>query len=915
MPRLAVSSSPEEWATKGKELFERKKFLQAKHCYERAQMPRAMAISNAYYLREQARKSPLGDSRRIRDERNNAFTRAAEAFLICTNDPSKNRSVYFRRAAECFEAGADNLRAAHTYVDAHEYDAAAKLYRKLGLFDEAVAIIKANEEHMHSDVVESIKDVARLYYFREDKLQKARELFSTDEEELEYLEDLDLDVARAEVLVSLGRPAEAAELHLSEGRTLDAIPLFLKDSNNVASMRQASHCILQEFWRHLSFGVIPTKTTIVVQLLDWSLLLNRELLETKDFEEITMFKAIVAYEGAELAKLGSSFLRQNTRCAVLCLHHYFQNFPRVTGKTVLELGNILSLFLAYIGILYDLAFRVDPRVAPTSVHKLFGIQRSTADEYLVPAGTFFHLPATISRRSQLPSDLGVSISGWDFCQIFKRAICEHLSQRIAVHDDLWRHVPQLSPCLTFVTSAYCNRVACPKEHTPASSLSIEWYNARVRITLQQVLILQSLHFVRNGGNGDSERKKRHILDSKIPINVSVLCDFIEYLCASLAASAVCARGSFHSLALPRSWLYRQIREPEKAKGKDTQSRLFLVVTMAALLETMYTGAGAEHLLFENRDLSAIAGIRGIFIARICRALCLLGYNANNAFLKSNIWKTITSLYRGDRKFSAPYQQYVSSRRWEDLVRALRNSFHGVLVDEFVQLHCAKWGPPKAAPGVRLIVYENDYDLVRLLVGRNSSREAAQDQNREIEPTIHMNQSTHDIKESYVEENAEILEEETQNTDDDLTEPQPLANQLSEIENLPVISSSDMARPPTAEERQAALVIQHAYKRKLLHRRQEAKKGLSASRARKFSACLEAAQNLHWKSSIYRMHFLGPLPHLLLCLEISYDAAVIHKKGLKKLLISESHERLEGLGLRLTELGYTSLQFFIYFYVR
>jgi hypothetical protein len=83
---------------------------------------------------------------------------------------------------------------------------------------------------------------------------KAADLFASHEEELEFLEDHDLDIARAEVLESLGRQAEAAELYLAEGRILDAIQLFLTDSTDQASLRRGRECILEGLWQNLSFG-------------------------------------------------------------------------------------------------------------------------------------------------------------------------------------------------------------------------------------------------------------------------------------------------------------------------------------------------------------------------------------------------------------------------------------------------------------------------------------------------------------------------------------------------------------------------------------------------------------------------------------------------------------------------------------
>ena len=163
MPKLAVSSSPEEWAATGKKLFERKRYLQAKHCYERALMPREMMISDAYLLREQARKL---NSRRLVDECHATFLVAAHKFLSCAAGTRKNRIIYFRRAGECFEAAQDGERAVQAYLNAGDYDIAAKLLRKLGRFDEAIDVIDANGEQMSRDVVETIKDVARLHYFR-----------------------------------------------------------------------------------------------------------------------------------------------------------------------------------------------------------------------------------------------------------------------------------------------------------------------------------------------------------------------------------------------------------------------------------------------------------------------------------------------------------------------------------------------------------------------------------------------------------------------------------------------------------------------------------------------------------------------------------------------------------------------------
>jgi hypothetical protein len=122
MPRLAMSSSVEEWA---RELFDRKKYLQAKHCYERATMPREVYVAHAYFLREQARTTQGGDTSHMKEGRRVAFVFAAEAFLTCPKQARKFTPAYYRIAGECFEEAPDILRAAEAFLEAREYNIAA----------------------------------------------------------------------------------------------------------------------------------------------------------------------------------------------------------------------------------------------------------------------------------------------------------------------------------------------------------------------------------------------------------------------------------------------------------------------------------------------------------------------------------------------------------------------------------------------------------------------------------------------------------------------------------------------------------------------------------------------------------------------------------------------------------------------
>lgn len=173
VPRLAVSSSPEEWEKSGRSLFQNKRYLQAMHCFERAGLHREVRVAHTYYLREQARSAPATGSRHIQQARVDAYLAVGEAFLECAQVAvnSKEKQVYNRNAGDCFEIGGDDYRAACAYVEAREVTTAAKLFRKCAKFDEAVDVVQKFRHEVQEDVARNVIDIARLFYFKGGELQ------------------------------------------------------------------------------------------------------------------------------------------------------------------------------------------------------------------------------------------------------------------------------------------------------------------------------------------------------------------------------------------------------------------------------------------------------------------------------------------------------------------------------------------------------------------------------------------------------------------------------------------------------------------------------------------------------------------------------------------------------------------------
>ncbi|SJL05193.1 uncharacterized protein ARMOST_08560 [Armillaria ostoyae] len=137
-PRLASSSTREEWAAKGHELFNAKHFSQAKHCFDKAKLLFQASIANAYDLRAKARKV-IGTSKQSVLERRSCFAKAAVSFEECAHASSKahpkDSMTYFRICGECFEQADQKDWAVEMFFKAKEYTRAAELLRIEGFYE------------------------------------------------------------------------------------------------------------------------------------------------------------------------------------------------------------------------------------------------------------------------------------------------------------------------------------------------------------------------------------------------------------------------------------------------------------------------------------------------------------------------------------------------------------------------------------------------------------------------------------------------------------------------------------------------------------------------------------------------------------------------------------------------------------
>ncbi|KAJ7434686.1 P-loop containing nucleoside triphosphate hydrolase protein [Mycena galericulata] len=334
-PRFAISSTPAEWESRGRQLFDNQLFSQARLSFERAYMPHEAAVAQAYHHREVANEMP-NNSRREIAAKKAALIEVANAFVGCAkNDPGDAAKVYFRRAGECFEHAGDVTQAINAYTGARHFSRVAELYRSLGKIDEAVATVQNHPQDISRDTAERVFGVARLFYFNKGQIEKAGRLFDTLEEALEYLEDRGLNAERATLLEILGRSSDAAEIHLAEGRTPEAVTLFLQDHQP----DRAIQCVLHGLWQRISFAVLPdTKDSITCRLLDLAVKVDLSSVSGGNRDEISVFLDLANGKVSNPLFAGQLFTGSNNGAlALFCLDHYFTNPPKTQALMLFKL--------------------------------------------------------------------------------------------------------------------------------------------------------------------------------------------------------------------------------------------------------------------------------------------------------------------------------------------------------------------------------------------------------------------------------------------------------------------------------------------------------------------------------------------------------------------------------------------------
>ncbi|KAI6022543.1 hypothetical protein BKA83DRAFT_1216703 [Pisolithus microcarpus] len=442
---------------------------------------------------------------------------------------------------------------------------------------------------------------------------------------------------------------------------------------------------------------------------------------------------------------------------------------------------------------------------------------------------------------------------------------------------------------------------------------------------------------------------RHIISKNLPVNLSVLCDRMEETLSAYVITFLLKNNpnadSLHDVVLPRSWL---IGNNKLDARKDVSLIYHFLDDIQYLLEQLKSDNAAEIFSLMYRILTPVH--RNIFIARICRMLCLASYNCApySARLEARILNMITHLRSNDPTRLTPniYWRYTTATS-DNYLRVIVAYDEKHAVPNLVHLVCKGTRLKTSRFATEWHIEQLNYNrldeipvlLASLGVAARSSvrleavasipqlgispgakpeqpgpsvrtepakaRELAGDMKdllpdddqavtnaaamEEEESAAHVQRDQEDEVDPSLEDEPEKAYEPAEDTED----PSP-DDDLA----VPAVVAAD-------EEVSAARLIQRVFRQHRQKQKWRLKKTtLEKERSALFAACLKHAQASDVAPGFYRLLYLGPLPHLLLALKKGIDIATSVRNVTKipQLLLQEGHERLEEMGRKRSEIS-------------
>ncbi|KAG8965904.1 hypothetical protein FRC05_002962 [Tulasnella sp. 425] len=501
MPRLGVTSSAHEWSQRAQQYFSKRLFSEAALAFKNANMGWWESVAMAYGERQSTMRLPQHHFRR-----QSSFTTVAQEFERLAESPEgvdnpTTRNHLYLNSGECYVAVSNHGAAANAFMNGKRYTEAAYHYRMANSFEKAVEVIK--HHHVDPEVAESITYTAKIVYTKRgdaSSLRKARDLFGSREDFMEFLEDHGFEEQRITFLESLAEYERIGDIHRAGGNYISAIRQFHR-ANTPSSHRKATACLLEGLRANISFAIGYGKYSKQVSQL-FELSQAAELTQDEE-NEVDLLRAVSELDLVRLREHGLRCISSgNTIHALLALDCWASSdvFRTFASASDTEAAEVLTTCLKF-SVAVNALVRIPKVLDKPAARNLFcitgakttGLMHSETVSIKRHSFIYDSLNETVSnRKGTVNQPTPVRQPRKTVEDEIRRVVWNRLNGVISHIDALARESRAYELCIPFLTTGRCVEVEqelCWRDHPPVAELTVHKFNSRFRLTILTITLL------------------------------------------------------------------------------------------------------------------------------------------------------------------------------------------------------------------------------------------------------------------------------------------------------------------------------------------------------------------------------------------------------------------------------------------
>lgn len=192
-----------------------------------------------------------------------------------------------------------------------------------------------------------------------------------------------------------------------------------------------------------------------------------------------------------LARTSSRTKKSNPMVVLRCFDHILRHPPRMQNDNATAVSRYLEDYDTYAQLMRTVFndWKKAKAAALLGLVEVVGESTVGVQEFNVLSTSALHEHL---KSKATPDEHDITISADRLPEIIRLVLSQRMLRRLEDEQQVCLHTKAFHPCLNVAATGVCHRTSCPHDHVPRDSHNLESFNLRIRLHLQQILIVHHM---------------------------------------------------------------------------------------------------------------------------------------------------------------------------------------------------------------------------------------------------------------------------------------------------------------------------------------------------------------------------------------------------------------------------------------